>query len=177
MKTRSTKILAAVALVAILAVAGYAFAGWGWNPMGYGPHHGPMRGAYNGYGPGQGAYGTGYGPGPGYGLSQEQLEALAQQRQAFFNDTASLRQNLFEKQAALRNELAKENPDVEAARKLQAEISDLRGQFDQKRLEHQMKVAETVPEAGRGFRGPRGGYGYGHGHGRGYGYGPGACWR
>ncbi len=192
MKGHTTTILTAIALVATLAVASYAFADWGrgWGGhMGYGPHHRGMMGYGEGYGPGPGEYGRGYGPGPGeygrgYGpgrgypgdaLSEEQIEKMEAQREAFFKDTEPIRQKLYEKQMALRSELSKEAPDMNAAKKLQGEVSDLRAEFDQKRLDHQLEMQKIVPEAGRGAlgqrgRGPRGG-------GYGYGYGPGACWR
>jgi Spy/CpxP family protein refolding chaperone len=108
-------------------------------------------------------------------LSEEQIEKMEAQREAFFKDTEPIRQKLYEKQMALRSELSKEAPDLNAAKKLQGEVSDLRAEFDQKRLDHQLEMQKIVPEAGRGAmgqrgRGPRGG-------GYGYGYGPGACWR
>lgn len=181
MKGHTTTILTAIALVATLAVASYAFADWGrgWGGhMGYGPHHRGMMGYGEGYGPGPGEYGRGYGPGRGYpgdALSEEQIEKMEAQREAFFKDTEPIRQKLYEKQMALRSELAKEAPDMNAAKKLQGDVSDLRAEFDQKRLDHQLEMQKIVPEAGRGAmgqwgRGPRGG-------GYGYGYGPGACWR
>ncbi|MCF8051809.1 MAG: periplasmic heavy metal sensor [Desulfobacterales bacterium] len=179
MKQHSFKILTAIALIATLAVASYAFAGWGrdWGHMGYGPHHREMMGDYGGYGPGPGEYGPRYGQGRGFGsnLSQEQIEKMETQREAFFKETEPIRQRLYEKEMALRNELAKENSDADAAKALQKEISELRSDFDQKRLEHRMEMRAIAPEIGQGYgsagpgyapRGPRGG-----------GYGPGYCWR
>jgi zinc resistance-associated protein len=181
MKGHTTKILTAIALVATLAVASYAFADWGrgWTGhMGYGPHHRGMMGHDQRYGPEGGECGRGYGPGrggPRSEMSEEQIEKMETQREAFFKDTEPIRQKLYEKEMALKSELAKENPDIDAAKALQSEISGLRAEFDQKRLEHRVKMRKIVPEAGRGYkdrggRGPRGG-------GYGYGYNPGACWR
>ncbi|MGD8366052.1 MAG: periplasmic heavy metal sensor [Desulfobacterales bacterium] len=182
-KGHTTKILTAIALVATLAVASYAFADWGqgWGRhMGYGPHHRGSMGYAEGYGPDGGQYGRGYGPDRGYPrqeLSQEQIEKIEAQREAFFKESEPIRQKLYEKQMALRSEMAKENPSLDTAKQLQEEISNLRAEFDQKRLEHQFQMRKIVPEdgrvfMGRGGRGPRGG-----GPGYGYGYGPGACWR
>ena len=69
-------------------------------------------------------------------MSEEQIEKMETEREAFFKDTEPLRQKLYEKEMALRSEMVKENPDMGAARQLQGEISDLRAEFDQKRLEH-----------------------------------------
>jgi hypothetical protein len=78
-----------------------------------------------------------------------------------------IRQKLYEKQAALRNELAKENPDTARASKLQGEISRLQAELDQKRLDYEIQARKTSPGYGRGYMG--------HGPMRGYGYGRGYC--
>jgi len=181
MKPHSFKILTAIALIATLAVASYAFAGWGqgWGHgrMGYGPHHRGMMGDYGGYGPGPGEYGTRYGQARGFdsNLSPEQIEKMETQREAFFKETEPIRQRLYEKEMALRSELAKENPDADAAKTLQNEISELRSDFDKKRLEHRMEMRAIAPEIGQGYRST--GPGYGPRAPRGGGYGPGYCWR
>ncbi len=181
-KPHAFKILTAIALVATLAFGSYAFAGWGrdWGHRGYGPpHRGMMEGggSYSGYGPGSDDYGPRYGQGRGFGgdVSQEQIERIEAQREAFFKETAPIRQRLYEKQMALRSELAKENPDAGAAKALQKETSELRSDLDQKRLEHRMEMKKIAPEIGRGYKGA--GPGYGHRGHRGGGYGPGYCWR
>jgi zinc resistance-associated protein len=172
--------LTVVALVATLAFAASASADWGsgWGHMGYGPHHRGMMGYRGDYGPPGGHYGPSRGDYPGDNLSREQIDKMEAQRESFLKETEPLRQGLYEKEMALRSELAKETPDVEKARQLQREISDLRGEFEQARLAHQVEMRKIAPDAGRGYagrgRGPRGG---GYGHGYGYGHGPGACWR
>jgi Spy/CpxP family protein refolding chaperone len=179
MKRHPFKMMTAIALVATLAVASYAFAGWGrgWDHMGYGPHHRGMMGDYGEYGPGSGEYGPRCGQGRGFGdsLSQEQIEQIETRREAFFKESEPIRQRLYEKEMALRSELAKENPDADAAKALQKEISELRSDFDQIRLEHRMEMRKIAPEIGRGYRGTE--PGYGHRGPRGGGYGPGYCWR
>ncbi|MBI9084659.1 MAG: periplasmic heavy metal sensor [Desulfobacterales bacterium] len=168
MKQRfSIKILSVVAIVGILGFAGYAFAsgGWGYHHRGdmamNGPENGPedcpRRGG--GDGPGRGAGGQDR-------LSEEDAEAFDAQRQAFFDATKTLRNDLYQKQLELRSELAKAEPDTKTAAGLQTEISKLRGDFDQKRLTHQLEMRKSFPDAGRGAGQ---GKGYHHGSGRGSG--------
>lgn len=186
----------AIGLIAALMIIGfgaYAFAGWGMG-MGSGPHHGNGWGMNNnpgqdGYGYHQGAHrgmgGRGY---YGANLNDEQIAKLQGEREAFRNETQDLRQRLYEKNSALNNEFAKAQSDPEILKSLQAEISDLRSQFDQKRIDHMAKMKEIAPNAGgpgsgmgmgkgfgnRGFH--RGGYGNGPGMmGQGYGGGYGNC--
>jgi zinc resistance-associated protein len=115
---------------------------------------------------------AGWGPGYGYNLSDDEIEALEKERQAFFNDTEAIRQDLYAKDLELRSELAKENPDAKKAAQLQKEISKLEAQLDQKQIDHMIKMRKLSPNMGRGmgYMG-RGGMGYGPG------YGGGNCWR
>lgn len=124
-----------------------------------------------------------YGPDdrcPGYAgnLSDEELKAVQQERQRFFDETRDLRQDIRQKQLELQSELAKKNPDTQKAAALQKEISGFEQQFDQKRLDHMMKMKKIDPEMGwMGGRGRenRGEDGdcpnYGRHMGRGYGAG------
>jgi len=161
------------AVIAILSIGAFAFADrdGGYGHRGSGPHHGyGMNDGYHGYG--HHGYGRGYGPGSDYGddLTREEIETLEKQAEVFEKDTAKLRENVYQKQLALRSELARENPDAKKAAELQKEISDLRAEFDQKRVEYQIKTRKTAPNAGRGMM-----RGYGS---RGYGArGSGDCWR
>lgn len=110
----------------------------------------------------------GYGPGYRYGgrstLTEEQAKALEVERQAFFEATDDIRDSLRQKQFALRSEMAKKDVDVEAAKKLQGEISDLEAQLAEKRIEHMVKIREIDPDGagrsfgkrGKGSRGARG---------------------
>jgi Spy/CpxP family protein refolding chaperone len=161
--TKTIVILAAIVMVGLVA---NAYAGWG--------------GGYGHMGRGWGHMGWG---GPGYdgdypNLTEEQIKAIEQERQAFFKETGELRQNLYAKELELRSELAKENVDVQKAASIQKDISKLEADLDQKRLEHIVKMKEVNPNAGRGFmmggrgRGGMMGYGPGGGNGRGGGY----CW-
>jgi Spy/CpxP family protein refolding chaperone len=142
-----------LAVVAIFGIATLSSAGWG---RGYGH----MMGGY------------GYGPG-GYSgnLSNEEFEKLDKQRSEYFKATNNTRQKLYEKELALRSELAKENPDTSKASNLQGEISKLQSDLDQKRLDYEIQARKTSPNYDRGRRG---------GYGPMMGYGPGGgryCWR
>ena len=182
-------IITVLAVVGILGIGAYAFAGWGYghhmyDDSGYGRHmyddSGYGRHMYDDSGYGRHMYG---GPHHGYGasgyddeycadrgdqanLSQEQIEKLEKQKEVFYKDTEKLRDSLYQKERALRDELAKENPDAGKAENLQKEISGLRTEFDQKRIEHLIQMRQIAPNAGRGWR-----------SGSGYGAGGGPCWR
>jgi Spy/CpxP family protein refolding chaperone len=138
-----------LALAAIVALSVTAYAGKG---MGYGPGGGQC----------QGNRGGGYGPGSGSGymmgnISDDDAKKINEERDAFFKATEDLRQDIYAKEMELNSELAKKNIDTEKAAKLQKEISGLESQFDQKRLDHMIKMKKLNPNMGRGF-GMRGGY-------------------
>jgi hypothetical protein len=107
---------------------------------------------------------------------------LDKQRRAFFEETRNLREDLYQKELELRSELAKEDPDAQKATSLQAEISELSAQLDQKRIDHRIKMKKENPEffAGRGYGKGGGGMGrgfQGKGMGRGFrGQGCGGCY-
>jgi len=155
----------AVTVVAIAGIVGFAatsFAGWGRGGGGN------CRG--QGYSWGQ----RGVAPSGDQGnLSDEQITRLDKERQAFFEETRNLREDLYQKELELRSELAKEDPDAQKAAGLQAEVSELTAQLDQKRIDHRIKMQKENPEffADRGYgKGGRGmGRGFdGQGMGRGF---------
>lgn len=165
-----TKAAIILAITGIVGFAATSFAGWGrggggncWGQGGWG-----QRGSVA--------------PGTQRNLSDEQIYQLDKQRQAFFEETENLRENLYQKEFELRSELAKEDPDAQKAAGLQAEISELTAQLDQKRIDHRLKMKKENPEffAGRGYgQGGRGmGRGFnGPGMGRGFrGQGCGNCY-
>ena len=135
-------------LVALFGLTSIAVAG-----MGRGMGHGQR---------GTGAMGP-YAP----GLTAEQMQAVVEARQAFFTDTADLRQQLREKRLELASVLIKPKPDLEAARAVQKSLSDIQAQLDQKRIEHVIQMKEINPHAGAGMM-MGGGMGWG-GCGRGMG--------
>ncbi|EFK06080.1 conserved hypothetical protein [delta proteobacterium NaphS2] len=131
------------------------------------------------------ARGWGYGGGPGYcwwdrggnaSYTAEQQQQLNNLDQKFFNETATLRNNIWTKQNEMSILLNGENPDPAKLQALQKEINGLKNQMAEKRLEYRLETNKVAPNNtysrgyGRGYG--RGMMGYG---GRG-GYGPGGCW-
>ena len=162
-----------VIVLAIAGIVGFAatsFAGWGKSG--------------GGNCGGQGGWGQrgSVAPGTQGNLNDEQINQLDKERQVFFEETRDLRENLYQKEVALRNELAKEDPDAQKAAGLQTEISEMTAQLDQKRIDHRLKMKKENPEffAGRGYG--QGGRGMGRsfngpGMGRGFrGQGCGNCY-
>jgi len=170
MKRIAKKILAVMTVFTVIGFGVYAFADGG---MGYGRHHDSWD--HHGSEWQDGDYGC-----PGYGnmmgnLSDEDIQKMDEQREAFFKSTEDLRINIYQKRLALESEFAKKNPDAKIVANLQKEISDLRAQIDQKRVAHMIEMKKINPGLGSGYMGP-GMMGYGHA--RGYkgngpmGYGP-----
>ena len=155
-------VVIAIVVFALLALGVNAFAhrGMGWG--GGGGHHGPGWHHRGGYGPCTNE-------GPGSMMNKEEYTQLEEKRAAFLEETRDIRASLVEKGQALHSELAKDQPDADKASLLQKEISDLQGQFDQKRIDHILEMRKLNPKAGRGFK--RGGPMMGKGFGRG-----GYCW-
>jgi len=165
--TRVTKVLGIALLVGVIAVPVFAWA-HGWSRG----HH--MMGPW-GSGPGYC-----YGPERGYeNLTEEQRTQLEQLDRKFYDETAKLRNEIWSKSAELNNVLNAPNPDLEKAKSLQRDISDLRAKVDEKRLNYELEARKITPDErfaqgyGRGYYGHHmGGYGR---HMMG-GYGPGSCW-
>jgi len=132
---------------------------------------------------------------PGYGggnddrgsekLTDEQRTQLETLSQKFYDETAKIRTDLIAKGAELNILMNSSNADLEKAKALQKEISDLRAKLEQERLNHEFEVRKINPDArygrgpGRGFGSQMRGQGYGGmGYGRHMGgYGPGYCWK
>lgn len=153
------KVVGVVAVIMIVGLGANAFA---------------YRGMGSGKGGGYGCEGYGMqrgGGGPWADLSEEDRNKADQLRQTFFKEIAPSRRALYEKEMALRAELAKETPSAETATSLQKEISTLQADLDQKRINHVLAMKKINPNAGRGFgfHGGRSGGGYGKGGGN--------CWR
>ena len=143
--------------------------------------------------------GKNYG-GPGSGpcwvergdLTESQQVELDKLHEKFVNDTAKLREDIWNKSAELDTLLESSNPDATKVRTLQKEISDLKAKMADKRVDFELEARKIAPNArfGRGSdRGYGEGYGrdhhhaqYGHRggygqHGRHYGQGYGPCWQ
>jgi Spy/CpxP family protein refolding chaperone len=140
-----------------------------------------------GPGMGRGRMMQGYGPGgpgdqPRYGawdekLTDEQREQINKLQQKFYDDTAQLRSQIAAKHSELNILMNTSNPDVQKAKALQKEVSDLKAKMAQETLNFQFEVRKINPDArlGMGYGRGMGGPGRGMGGHRG-GYGPGHCW-
>jgi zinc resistance-associated protein len=153
---RLTTLLGTLVLVAGLAVTVFA-----WGPdWGMGTH---MMGYWGG-GP---AYGGSYGT-----LTPDQRSRLDALNSKFYNETNSLQNEIWTKSAELNSVLNSPNPDLEKARALQKEISELQAKLNEKQLNYNLEARKVAPGDG--------GYGGWYGHHMGFayngGYGPGACW-
>jgi Spy/CpxP family protein refolding chaperone len=114
-------------------------------------------------------------------LTQEQSAKIQTLRNAFFKDTTGLRSDIFKKEQEMDALMLETVIDGEKAKKIQDEISSLRAQFAQKRLQAQLEVrkvltpeqiAQLPPGCNMGI-GPGGGRGCGFGAGGGRGSGEG----
>lgn len=166
----------AIVFVTAIAILGFGTNAFAQSGQGYG-----QRGGQRGYHGGQMGYHMGGYGGYGANLSDEDVAKMEKQMQTFFNETKDLRNSLYSKNLALRSEFAKKDIDRDKAASLQKEISTLRADLDQKRIDHILKVKEINPDAGRYMGSSRGrGYGRGMGYdmrGGGMGSGGGNCWR
>ena len=136
--------------------------------------------------------------GPGYGpcwleggnVTESQQAELDKLNEKFVNDTAKLREDIWNKSAELDTLLESSNPDATKVRNLQKEISDLKAKMADKRVDFELQARKIAPNArfGRGEgRGYSQGYGRGYGMGRHhgpyghrgqhYGQGNGPCWQ
>lgn len=165
-KTKNT--LTAIGIVlAIVLVGGWAFAHGRWGGRGYGHHE--------------------YGHGDPYSnLTSEQREKLQAQEEKFYQDTAQLRRELYQKRLELRGLWIDPKSDPEKIKAKEREVFELQSRIQDKALEHKLAIRELLPEEAIG-QGPWGhGMGYGPHHGMGHmsghgpgskgGYGAGPCW-
>lgn len=109
----------------------------------------------------------------GYGYQGPQERGQPDQPQEeFYNETGNLRNQIRTKSTELDALLNGPNPDIEKARAIQKEISQLQAKMDEKRLNYELEERKSAPGGsyGRGY--DRGGYGRGYGPGM-RGYGPG----
>ena len=143
-KCRNLKIMLIAAIV-ILFSGIYASADCGKE---YGHHRG-MHQNQGWHHKGSG----GHGCGALDNLSEDEIKNLDAARTAFFEATKGLRRKIYQKRLELASELAKENPDAATAAALQTELSDLKAQMAQTRLEHILRVQKINPDLGRGFWG------------------------
>ena len=118
-------------------------------------------------------------------LPDSQRAELDKLHQQFVDDTAKMREEIWNKSAELDKLLDSANPDPKTAKALQREISDLKAKMSEKRVDFMLQARKIAPNAtfGRGYargcgRDYHHGYGhhgeYGH-HGPRGGYGSGPC--
>ena len=108
---------------------------YGQNMMRYGFHESGMQGGSNKY--------------PGYNrdLSDETIRKLNREQEAFIKATEDLRQSIYEKGLYLKAELAKEDPDTDIALSFQKDISEAKGKFEQKMIQHLIRMKKINLEA------------------------------
>jgi Spy/CpxP family protein refolding chaperone len=159
------KLMVAVLAIALLATAGLALAqGWG-------------RG--QGMGPGGG---MGFGPcAANLNLSAEQIKEMQDLRAKHFNETATIREQLFAKNAELRSLWAQKEPNETAILKKQKEVNELRTELQAMGTKHRLQARGVLtPEQQTQLQsclGDTGNFGPGAGKrgGFGRGMGPGGC--
>ena len=150
-------IIGILAVASIIGIAAVAFAhggygrhmGWyGGHMMGQGYGYGHMMDGGPGYGPHMRGYRGGW-----QDLSDKEAAKVDAERTRFFEQTRELRNKIDEKQAAMRSEMVKENPDQTTVLTLQKELSELNAEFDQKALSHRLEMRKLLPEKfeDRGF--------------------------
>lgn len=150
-------------IIGILVLLGVALA---VPVMAWGPH----------WGGGQHMMGY-WGNGSDYGrdardLTAEQRSKLDALDRKFYEETRELRDQIWTKSRELDVTLNATTPDLEKAKTIQKDISELRSKLDEKELTYDLEARKIVPDTslGYGYGRHMGGYGYGMGYGHGY------CW-
>jgi hypothetical protein len=96
----------------------------------------------------------------GYGtITPEQRTQLDQLDRQFYDETADLRKDLWNKSFELNTILNGTDPDIEKVKALNKEINDLRGKLNEKSLNHQLEARKVTPDSQLG-----GGYGRSYGY-------------
>jgi Spy/CpxP family protein refolding chaperone len=159
------KMMVAILGIALLATSGLALAqGWGRGPgMGSGP-------------------GRGMGLGPcaaNLNLTAEQIKEMQDMRTKFFNETASLRETLFARNAELRTLWAQKDPNQTEIMEKQKEVNNLRAQLQESATKHRLQARGSLtPEQQTQLQSclsDAGNFGPGYGKRGGMGMGPGCC--
>jgi hypothetical protein len=86
---------------------------------------------------------------PGYdgNLNTATIKMLNTEQESFIKSTEDLRQIIYEKELYLKSELAKREPDVATALSLQSSLSEAQGKFEQKMIEHLLRMKKINREA------------------------------
>ena len=82
---------------------------------------------------------------PGYSgqLGDGTIKELNAEQEAFILGTETLRQTIYEKELYLKAELVKKEPDAVTALNFQKNISDAKGRFEQKMIEHLIRMKKN----------------------------------
>jgi hypothetical protein len=113
---------------------------YGQNMMRYGFHEKGFPGGFSAY------------PGVDSHLNNETIKKMNDEQGAFIKATEDIRQTIYEKEVYLKATLAKKDPDIAVALGFQDNISEARRNFDQKMIEHliRMKKIDLEPEINQG---------------------------
>ena len=86
---------------------------------------------------------------PGYhrNLSDATINKLNAEQASFIKITENLRQTIYEKELYLKAELVKKSPDAVTALGIQKTISEAKGEFEQKMIEHIIRMKKINLEA------------------------------
>ena len=112
---------------------------YGREMMRYGFHEKGMPGGENKY------------PGYSSSLGNDTIKKLNTEQEAFIRATEDLRQIIYEKELYLKVELAKQDPNTTIALGFQKDISEARGKFEQKMIEHLIRMKKINLEAERKY--------------------------
>jgi len=108
---------------------------YGRNMMRYGFRESGMPGGASKY------------PGYAENLSDATIKQLNAEQEAFIKSTEKLRQTIYEKELYLKAELVKKEPDITTAQGFQSSISEARGKYEQKMIEHLIRMKRINLEA------------------------------
>ncbi|MHC4458931.1 MAG: periplasmic heavy metal sensor [Planctomycetota bacterium] len=84
-------------------------------------------------------------------LNPEIKARLEAERNAFFQQTAALRAEIYKKKLAMKDELQKDEPDGQKLKALNKEISRLKSLLNKERYKFLKKMQMIHPQAGTGY--------------------------
>jgi len=103
----------------------------------------------------------------GADLNKDQIKQLTETCNAFREANSELRSQIKSKRLELESEFVKTKPDVEKLKTLQKELSEMKAQFSQKRIDQRLKMKAINPDLPCGkFRKSGCGFGRGNDAGR-----------
>ena len=84
-------------------------------------------------------------------LDPEIKAKLETERNAFFEQTADLRAEIYKKKLAMKNELQKDEPDGQKLKTLHKDISKLKSLLNKERYKFLQRMRKIHPQAGTGY--------------------------